>query len=119
MKEARERYLIEFQGVKQIRRAVARQTKTALYSIKSSISKVEALKHSVTSQELVLESKREGFRSGLFTSLALLDATRDLYLARQDYSMARYDYILNTLLLKQILATLSKNDIIMLNGWME
>lgn len=119
MREARERYFVEFQGVKQIRRAVARRTKTALYAIKSAISKVEALKYSVASQELVLESKREGFRSGLFTSLALLDATRDLYLARQDYSMARYDYILNTLLLKQVLATLSENDIKMLNGWME
>lgn len=119
MREARERYLKELQEVKQIRRAVARQTKTALYSIKSAISKVEALKHSVASQELVLEAKREGFRSGLFTSLALLDATRDLYLAKQDYAMARYDYILNTLLLKQALATLSESDIKMINTWLE
>lgn len=99
------------------RRAVIRETRAAYFGVITSISKVRAFRQSVISQKKALEAKREGFRSGLFTSLAVLDAERDLYKARRDYAQARYDYILNTLRLKYASGHLSGRDIRLVNAW--
>jgi outer membrane protein len=103
---------------KQIR-AVKRQTRRAYLGIESAIKKVEALRQSVISYKLALEAKQEGFNSGLFTTLAVLDAERDLYLSKQDYSQARYDYILNSLRLKQAVGILTEADPVIVNNWLE
>ena len=42
----------------------------------------------------------------------MLDAQRDLYLAKRDYAQARYDYLLSTLKLKQAAGTLSEPDLV-------
>jgi outer membrane protein len=68
---------------------------------------------------MVLEAKREGYRSGLYTILAVMDAERDLYRARRDYAVARYDYIMNSLRLKKAVGTLSDGDIASINDWFE
>jgi outer membrane protein len=66
----------------------------------------------VISQESAQEAKDQGYRSGLFTILPVLDAQRDLYLARRDYAQARYDYLFNRLRLKQAAGTLSEADLV-------
>jgi outer membrane protein len=71
----------------------------------------------VVSQKLALEAKKEGFRSGLYTGLAVLDAERDLYQAKQDYALARYDYLLNSLRLKQGAGTLNYEDLTQVGAW--
>jgi outer membrane protein len=42
-----------------------------------------------------------------------------LYGAKRDYARARYDYILNTLNLKQAAGTLGEQDIKQINAWIE
>ncbi len=92
-------------------RAVERQTRSAFLGVKSAINRVEALHQSVTSNQSALDAKQEGFLSGLYTSLAVLDAERDLYLTKQEYARARYEYLLNSLKLKKSTDTLSNRDI--------
>jgi outer membrane protein len=75
------------------------------------VSLVEALRQSVSSQQSALEAKEAGVRSGVATLLVVLDAQRDLFLARRDYAQARYDYLLNGLRLKQLAGTLSERDL--------
>ena len=48
--------------------------------VNSAISRVKALQQSVVSNKLALEAKQEGFLSGLYASLNVLDAERDLSL---------------------------------------
>jgi|TARA_R110000824_G_scaffold79226_1_gene199654 outer membrane protein len=48
----------------------------------------------------------------------VLDAERDYYEALQNYANARYDYVLNTLNLKQSAGTLSPQDLMNLNRWL-
>jgi len=98
-------------------RAVERQTRSAYLGVNSALKRVDALKQSVGSSQLALEAKQEGFLSGLYTSLAVLDAERDLYLAKQDYAQARYDYLLNSLRLKQASGSLSAADLQHLDQW--
>lgn len=99
-------------------RSVERATRAAYWGVISAIGRVEALQQSVTALELALDGRQKGFRSGLFSSLEVLDGVRDLFLSRRDHAQARYDYILNSLRLKQMVGTLSKKDIVAVNQWL-
>lgn len=113
------RYLLESarQDLTKQTRAVERQARSAFLGVKTALSQIEALKQSVNSNKLALEAKQEGFLSGLYTSLNVLDAERDVSMISIDYSRARYRYILNSLKLKQAVGTLSDQDISDLNEW--
>lgn len=103
----------------EMQRAVQRAARSGYYGIISAISKVEALAKSVKSQQLALDSKQRGYRSGLYTSLDVLDAERDAYEAKRDYSRARYDYLLNGLRLKHAVGTLNETDLEGINQWLQ
>jgi outer membrane protein len=100
-------------------RAAKRKAKAAFLGVKSAMENAEAYKQSVLSNYMALEAKRQGFRSGLFPSLAVLDAERDLHRAKQDYARAHYEYILNSLRLKKAAGTLSEADIAGINEWLQ
>ena len=102
-----------------MQRAVQRAARAAYHGIISAISKVRALDKSVKSQELALQSRQQGYRSGLFTSLDVLDAERDVYEAKRDYARARYEYLINSLSLKHSVGTLSEADLEGINRWLE
>jgi outer membrane protein len=99
------------QDLTAMQRAVQRSARAAYHGIISAISKVNALAKSVSSQELALQSKQAGYRSGLFTTLDVLDAERDVYEAKRDYARARYEYLINSLSLKHSVGTLSEADL--------
>ena len=50
--------------------------------------------------KLTVSAKEQGFRSGVNTGLAVLDARKDLFTARKDLAQSRYLYILNSLFKK-------------------
>jgi outer membrane protein len=66
-----------------------------------------------------MAAKEQGYRSGIYTSLAVLDASRDLYLLRRDYAQSRYDYVFNTMRIKQAMGTLGDDDLIIVNHWLQ
>ena len=47
-----------------------------------------------------------------------LDAARELFRARRDLAAARYEYVQNTLRLKQAVGSLSEDDILQANSWL-
>jgi outer membrane protein len=118
-REAAEVYQAAKKVLEQQRRSVTRQSRAAYFGIKSAISRVNALEQAVASQALTLEAKQEGFKSGLYASLAVLDAERDYYMAKKDFSQARYDYVLNTLRLKKAVGVLDEADLDKLNLWLK
>ena len=95
----------------QERRAVERAVRAYFSGVSGGVELVQALSQSVTAQQSALQAKEEGFKSGLFTLLPVLDAQRDLFLAKRDYAQARYDYLLYRLRLKQAVGTLSDADL--------
>lgn len=92
------------------RRLVERQTRAAYQGIEGGIERMTALSLSVNSLESARQLKEEGYRAGLIAVIGVLDADRDLYAAKRDLAQARYDYVLNTLRLKQAAGTLSDGD---------
>ena len=106
------------QDLTEAQRAVQRSARESYFGVISSISKVNAVGKSVSSKELALNLKQQGYRSGLYTSLDVLDTERDVYEAKRDHSHARYEYLLNSLRLKHAVGTLAEADIVGINAWL-
>jgi len=117
-REAKDRYQVSVEVLEQQKRDVILKVATAFSGVKTAISRAEALKQSIDSQTELYSAKERGYKSGVYTSLAVLDAARDLYLYRRDFSLSRYDYIMNTLELKRAVGTLSEDDLIAINSWL-
>jgi len=97
------------------RRTLERETRASYQGILTGIKKVTALKKAVTFQLSALESKQEGLKAGVNTTLAVLDAQRDLHYVQREHSQARYDYLLNILRLKKSGGTLNPQDLQVFN----
>lgn len=111
-REASHRYQKSQEDLELDRRSVDRLTRAAYDGTFGAVGLILALQQSVFAQERALEGKEEGLKAGLFPLLPVLDAQRDLYLARRDYAQSRYDYLLYRLRLKQAAGTLSEADLV-------
>ena len=105
------------QSLRQARRAVIRQTRNAYLGVIADISRVNALKQAVVSTAKANEATQAGFEVGTRTIVDVLVSQRELFRAKRDYKRSRYDYILNTLRLKQAAGTLSQADIEAIDKW--
>jgi outer membrane protein len=106
------------QNEEQQRRFVTRQTRESYNGVISGISRVQALKQAVVSNEKALESTQAGYEVGTRTTVDVLNARRNLFSARRDYARSRYDYILNTLRLKQAAGIVTVEDLQQINTWL-
>lgn len=118
-RETAQLYAKAKQDLEQQTRLVLRKTTGAYHGVISAISKVRALSHAVKSQKRTLKAKRAGFKSGLNTNIMVLDAERDLYQAKKDYALARYEYLLNSLRLKKVTGNLTEQDLLAINNWLQ
>ncbi|MGI9331778.1 MAG: TolC family protein, partial [Gammaproteobacteria bacterium] len=72
----------------------------------------------VVSADAARRAIQAGFEVGTRTSVDVLDADRDVFEARRDLAVARYEYILNVLRLKQAAGTLSDEDVGLINSFL-
>ena len=99
------------QDLERDRRQVERQTRAAYRGVVSGRVRVAALDKSVLAFDSARRLKDEGYKAGVSTVLAVLDAERDLYAARRDLAQARYDVALDVLRLRQGAGTLNEEDL--------
>ena len=102
-----------------VQRGVIRQTRESFLGVESGIAQVKALRQALISNQSALDAIRAGFQVGTRTSVDVLDAQSDLFAAELDYASARYDYILDTLNLKQAAGTLAVEDLAVINNWLK
>ena len=117
-REAHSLYNQVFQQLEEAYRAAQRQTREAYLGVISGISQVKALTQSVISSESALEATQAGFEVGTRTTVDVVASQRALLQSKRDYARARYDYILNTLRLKQAAGTLTPEDLHKINSWL-
>ena len=117
-REAHARHSQALASLEQQQRSVLRQTRDAYLSVTANISRLQALRQAVTSNHTALESTKAGLEVGTRTEVDVLDAQRELYRTERDHARARYDYILQTLRLKQAAGTLSPADLTHINSWL-
>jgi len=113
------RHEMAIQELEKTRRRVERETRAAFQGVMGGMTRVQALTQSVFSQESAVSAKEQGFRSGVNTGLAVLDARKDLFTARKDLAQSRYLYILNSLKLKQSAGTLQAEDLRLINAYFQ
>ncbi|MBT8420474.1 MAG: TolC family outer membrane protein [Gammaproteobacteria bacterium] len=94
-----------------INRSIQRQTHDAFSGVVSGISSVSARRRALQSAEAALKAIETGFQVGTRNSVDVLDAQREVFRAKRDYADVRYDYVMNSLYLKQAAGTLSENDL--------
>jgi outer membrane protein len=95
------------------------QKVTSLFSVvNNDVEKIEARKQATVSATSALEATQAGYEVGTRDIVEVLQVTKTRYAAERDYSISRYDYILNTLRLKQAAGTLSETDLKELNTWL-
>ncbi len=96
------------------RRAVS-TTRSSYLGVVAAVSSVNALKQAVISSQSALEATQAGFEVGTRTIVDVLLQTQQLFSAKREHARARYDYILNTLRLKQATGLLTEKDLAQVN----
>jgi len=102
----------------QARRQVLNAVRDAFRGVISSISDVQARHTAVVSAHSALESTQAGLEVGTRTQVDVLNAQQRLFQAEFDYLSARYDYIVNGVLLHQATSTLSRDVLVKSNAWL-
>ena len=118
-KESEFLYLAALESSERIRRETIRDTRDAFHKVVAGISRVSAFEKAVESAEVAAEATEAGFEVGTRTSVDVLLAVRVVYEAQRDYARSRYDYLLDTLRLKQSAGMLSGEDLLQIDDWLE
>lgn len=83
----------------------------------SSSSRIDALVKTVGSSELLVKATRKSIQGGLRTNLDVLNAQQQLFTAKRDLSLARYNYLLYYLRLRQAAGVLNESDLKEIAGY--
>jgi outer membrane protein len=118
VRQARYRSQAADQRLERVTRETQRQARDALLGVTSEIARVKALKQSVASSTTALRATEAGFDVGTRTTVDVLNSRRTLLQAHVNYRKSKYDYLLNTLRLKQAAGMLVDADVTLVNGWM-
>jgi outer membrane protein len=118
VRQARYQYEAAQENLDGVRRSVKRQVKDAYRGILSAISQVQALEAAVVSAQSAVEASEAGLEVGTRTMVDVLTEQRNLFRTKRDYARARYDYIINSLSLKQAAGTLNPADLAIVNQWL-
>lgn len=106
------------QQLKTVRRDVRVNTRSLFLTVNNNIETASALAQTIISRRSALDATRAGYQVGTRNIVEVLDAERAYYVALRDYANARYDYVINSLQLKQAAGTLSPQDLLELNKWL-
>ena len=93
------------------RRALARNTANAYQALVAGVSEVEARRLAVGSAQSAYDAAQVGLEVGNRTVLDVLQNQRALFQAQVEYAQAKYQYLLNRLLLEQAAGTLDVQDV--------
>ena len=100
------------------RRRTIQETRNAYQNTIADISRVKALKQALISSQAAYEATEAGFEVGTRNSVDVLISLRNTFRAERNYAQTRYDYLLNTLKLKQAAGNLTMADIAAITRWL-
>jgi outer membrane protein len=117
-KQARYLYDRSLQELEQAYRAAQRETRQGYLGVISGISRVTALKQALVSTETALKATVTGFEVGTRTAVDVVASERATLDAKRNHARARYDYLLDSLRLKQAAGTLNPDDLKQISAWL-
>ncbi|MBL4607449.1 MAG: TolC family outer membrane protein [Pseudomonadales bacterium] len=117
-RQAKELYLQASEEFNFKNRELLQNTRNLYRLVSTDISRVHAQKQGIRSMDAALTAIEAGYSSGTRTILDVLNAQNTLYSAKRDYANARFDYILDSLRLKQVAGILSDEELLNINNWL-
>lgn len=118
VKESQHLYIQASHLLESNRRRAVSLTRSSYLGAIAAVSSVQALNQAVISSEKSLEATQAGFEVGTRTIVDVLQQTQILYNSKRQYARARYDYVLNTLRLKQATGLLTEEDLAKVNQFL-
>ena len=118
----RRRAAEQFNAARENRINLTRNTITASRSlhmtVTSDVARVKARKQAIKSTQSALDATVAGYEVGTRNIVDVLNAQNAVFAAQRDYANSRYDYVLNTMRLKENAGTLSPEDIAALEAFL-
>ena len=102
---------IQQDSFEQTKRALIRDTRNLYQSLVTGVAEIEARRLSVVSAKSALEASQVGLRVGTRSLLAVVQNQNTYYAAQKAYAQARYNFLLNRLLLAQDVGQLDFTDL--------
>lgn len=93
------------------KRNAIQQTRTDFLAILSGLAQLKAFQQALKSTQIAARATKTGFEVGTRTAVDVLLSLRETFRAQRDYTTARYDFLLNTLKLKQSAGILTIKDL--------
>jgi len=118
-RQAQDQYVQALTTMEQQHRQVLSQTLQTYSNISAGIIKIQADQATIRSANSAVESNQLAYQAGTMTIVDVLVAIHNLYQAKQNYLSDEYNYLLNTLTLKQLAGTLTNVDIVALNKYLK
>jgi len=103
--------------LEQQKRLTQKNVRQAFLGVLSDIGQVKATKQALVSNETAFQATQTGYEVGTRTSVDVFNARQRLLEAQRNYAQARYNYVLDTLKLKQAAGLLNESDFIKLKEW--
>lgn len=101
------------------RRDNTQATRNAYRSVDTDVRAVAARAQAILSAQSALEATQVGAEVGTRNVVDVVLAQRTLFQAQRDYANARFNYVMDSLNLRMAAGTLSPQDVIDLNEWLE
>lgn len=117
IREAGYRYAQSQDQHEDLRREIVQRTRDLHRAIHSDIEQVSARQQSLKSSHASLLANTAGRELGTRNTADVLEAQRRLYTAVKAYNEARYDFVLDTLRLRQVAGTLGSADLVALSSY--
>ena len=99
-------------------RTTVTQARSLHMTVVSDVSRVMARKQSIVSSQSALDATQAGYEVGTRNIVDVLNAQNNLFATQRDYANSRYDFVINSLRLKEVAGTLSPEDIARLEGFL-
>lgn len=116
--QARDNYLKSIADMEATERRTDASMRQTYNNIIALISKIQADRQSIISNESSVESTEAALTVGTRTIVDLLIVQQQLYKAEQTLAQDQYNYITQTLTLKELAGTLSAKDLAAINHWL-
>jgi len=100
-------------------RSTIQNARTLHLSVETDVARTAARKQATVSNQSALEATQAGYEVGTRNLVEVLQAQSKLYQARRDYSNALYDYVIDTIKLREVAGLLTPADVQEVDKWLQ
>jgi len=118
-RQAQAQYEASLDQKEDLERNVMQEARKRYIAANSDAARTKARSNAIAAAGRAVDAMREGYKHGTRNMADVLLAARQLSISRREYAKARYDYIVDSVHLKEASGQLSPADIFDLNRWLE